>query len=147
MLDMNHKNIEYPTFTTSTGWIILHHKIPCEDPSHYDKQSSEYGGRPGMTIWDLMFTQDMFHATNMQLRLTLDIGWIPHASPKGNYELQLLALTEMSDGGEPFSVDWTNPVLNLSTNYTRPIIKIMRTILESGRIELADLQTFWSSNS
>jgi len=133
------RNIEYVAISPGHGWVVNHHRLPTEEPYHYMINSKEYGGRDGMSIWDLMFTQDMFQADNERLKLCLDIGWLPHADPDGRYQLLLLKMRTGGFDGTCLIPDWDNPIIRFTTTRSSSINEIALSILERNVLSIERL--------
>jgi hypothetical protein len=57
-------------------------------------------GLPGGDAWEL-FLQDLLQLKNDDRNVTLDLGWIPEADPKGHY---ILTLVKDKNWDQPISV-------------------------------------------
>lgn len=98
----------------SESWRIVYHRLFCVSP---DQTPDLDPPVEGFTVWDFYFLQDLFQAENVTLGLLVDVGWYPHADPKGSYRLIVVPKLAITDPRTPRShhVDWRNPLKEFTT--------------------------------
>lgn len=81
------KDIQLLSIWLSEPWVVHHNRLMDLEP--FDAASVEHPIESG---WQLLFTEDLFAATNEEKGLAVDVGWFPDGDPQGSFVISLCTL-------------------------------------------------------
>ena len=115
-MDIN--EIPLVDFLKATGWFVSLHKLYYLSPN--DANQVE-GIQTDVTVWDIIFVQDLFEAVNDDKLLLLDVGWYPDGDVNGQFRLELVSKSNLDE-----DYDWMNPVMKLETRSIDLLVSTIR---------------------
>ncbi len=118
--------LEKASIPVSPEWKITHHRLFNVSPD--EAENVKVIGK-GVTIWNVCFLEDLLQVANDSKGLLLDVGWYPHADPKGSYRLLVIRLLHDGQKGQRSLYDWANPMVDEQTRSLNDLLRIIDRIV------------------
>lgn len=118
------ESIKLQPLRIPSGWKVITNSFYNIDPTWDIKIIN----CDGVNIYDLYFTEDLFHAQQSNLGFAVDLGWYPDGDKNGKYRLLLIKVENGEEIEDKFK--WDCPIVDFESRSKQEIIEKLESVME-----------------